>query len=300
MQPGTVNTSPSVIELLATLRAKHFSAGAWRQFFSGSWAMSRTVAQNNPRLTRSWSHLTVLLCMFALFILAAISASEGLPSVLHMLPGLLVCLAWQQSDFFWHLGLNRDPQTGELRQRLGIANILTALRGLLASVLIARLVAGLSTSAHFALAIFTVGILSDILDGELARRTNTRSRLGQIMDGEVDATLYLALAFVLVQNGRMSGWVIVILLLRYLVPVLGALGSYILFARPVRFGSTLVGKYAGILQSLYFFALLLPHNRLFLTQVIATPLLVLTLVLLAAAVCMQIIMNVRRSVDEYH
>jgi len=214
--------------------------------------------------------------------------------MLRMLPGLVICLAWQQSDLFWHLSLNRDPQTGELRQELGIANMLTALRGLAASILIARLVAGLSTSSHLALTVFVAGILSDILDGEIARRTDTRSRLGQIMDGEVDATLYLVLALVLIQNGRMPGWVGLVLLLRYLVPILGALGSYLLFARPVRFGSTPTGKCAGILQSLYFLALLLPHNRLFLIQVIAMPLLVLTIMLLIAAVSMQIITNVRR------
>ncbi len=294
MQTGIPDTSPSVVELLTTLRAERFSLRAWRQFLSNSWIMSRTIARDNPQLTRSWLRLTILLCMLTLFILAAISSSEGIPTMLRMLPGLVICLAWQQSDLFWHLSLNRDPQTGELRQELGIANMLTALRGLAASILIARLVAGLSTSSHLALTVFVAGILSDILDGEIARRTDTRSRLGQIMDGEVDATLYLVLALVLIQNGRMPGWVGLVLLLRYLVPILGALGSYLLFARPVRFGSTPTGKCAGILQSLYFLALLLPHNRLFLIQVIAMPLLVLTIMLLIAAVSMQIITNVRR------
>jgi len=295
MQTGIPDTSPSVVELLTTLRAERFSIRAWRHFLSSSWIMSRTLARDNPQLTRSWLRLTILLSMLTLFILAAISSSEGIPTTLRMLPGMVICLTWQQSDLFWHLGLNRDPQTGVLRQELGVANTLTALRGLATAVLIARLVAGLSTSSRLALTVSVAGILSDILDGEVARRTDTRSRLGQIMDGEVDAILCLALALVLIQNGRMPGWVGVILLLRYLVPILGTLGSYLLFAHPVRFGSTQIGKFAGILQSLYFLALLLPHNRLFLTQVIAMPLLVLTVVLLIAAVSMQIIMNVRNT-----
>jgi len=47
-------------------------------------------------------------------------------------------------------------------------------------------------------------------------------QIGQILDGEVDCILYLALALVLIQNGSMPGWVGVFILLRYLVPIMGA------------------------------------------------------------------------------
>src|SRR3982074_2698522 len=97
--------SPLVVEMLAVLRAERFSLRAWGKFLRCSWLMSRTTARDNPTLMRSWFHLTMLLCMLALFILATTSISEGINTMLRMLPSLALCIAWQQSDLFWHLGL---------------------------------------------------------------------------------------------------------------------------------------------------------------------------------------------------
>src|SRR5438045_8767303 len=108
MQPSISNTSPAVIELLATLRAQHFSIDAWRQFLSSSWIMSRAIVRDNAQLTKSWLHLTLLLCMLTILILEAISVSDGPSTMLRMLPGLLLCLSLSQSTLFWILGLIRD------------------------------------------------------------------------------------------------------------------------------------------------------------------------------------------------
>jgi phosphatidylglycerophosphate synthase len=204
-------------------------------------------------------------------------------------------IVWQQSDLFWHLGLNRQVHTGELLPVVGIANILTWLRGLGAAFLLARLVGGIPTSSGLALLVFLAGVVTDILDGQIARHTKTQSKLGRIADGEADFCLYLALTIILIQNTVLPLWLGSIMLLRFLIPLLAALVSYFLFAQPVRFGSTVWGKYAGLAQCLYFLVLLTPPQLSFLTRFLNLPLLVTTLILLIAAPLSQIVENVRRT-----
>jgi hypothetical protein len=83
------------------------------------------------------------------------------------------------------------------------------------------------------------------------------------------------------------------MLLRFLIPLLATLGSYFLFAHPVRFGSTLWGKYAGLAQCLYLLLLLAPPQLAFVTRLVNLPLLIITLALLVIAPIAQIMANVR-------
>ncbi|MFL5661089.1 MAG: CDP-alcohol phosphatidyltransferase family protein, partial [Ktedonobacteraceae bacterium] len=170
---------------------------------------------------------------------------------------------------------------------------LTWLRGLGACYLLGRLMGGMTTPAWLALSVLLGGVITDILDGEVARLTFTQTKLGQIGDGEVDFCLYLAITLILIQNAALPLWLGIIILLRFCVPLLAAGGSYFLFAHPVRFGSTVWGKYAGLAQCLYFLVLLAPPSLVSLTQFASLPLLIVTLILLVAAPVAQIVANVR-------
>lgn len=281
-----------VVDSLTTLRNAKFSVPAWIHFLRRSWEMSCATANANPSLKRSWARTTLLIGMLALVMLGASFIFEGPQTALRLLPGFLFCAAWQQSDLFWHLGLNRQKQTGKLLPVVGVANTLTWLRGLGAAFLLGRLVGGVSTPSWLALLILLGGIVTDIFDGQIARRTKTQSKLGRIADGEADFYLYLAIILILIQNSILPPWVGVVMLSRFLLPLLAAIGSYFLFARPVRFGSTTWGKYAGLAQCLYFLVLLAPTQLASLTKYFNTPLLIVTLILLIAAPLAQLIENV--------
>lgn len=231
--------------------------------------------------------------ILAVAILLATFFFEGPERTLYILPGFLFCVVWQQSDLFWHLGLNR--QSGRLLSSVGIANTLTWLRGVGASYLLARIVGGVGTPSWLALIVFLIGVVTDILDGQVARITRTQSKLGQIGDGEADFCLYLALAIILIQNTVLPLWLGLVMLLRFCIPLIAALASYFLFAHPVRFGSTVWGKYAGLAQCLYFLVLLAPPRLAPIVQVVNLPLLVATLILLVIAPLAQIVENVRIS-----
>jgi phosphatidylglycerophosphate synthase len=293
MQQTGTTENQFVVDLLTTLRNERFSPLAWLRFLWRSWKMSVNTANANPSLKRSWFRTTVLIGVLALATLVAILFFQGLDRTLHLLPGFLFCVAWQQSDLFWHLGLNRQAHTGKLLPTVGIANTFTWIRGLGASLLLGRLVGGVSTPSWLALLVFLIGIAIDILDGQVARRTQTQSKLGQIGDGEADFCLYLAITIILIQNSILPPWLGLIMLLRFLIPLLVALGSYFLFVHPVRFGSTSWGKCAGLAQCLYFLVLLAPPQLAFLTRFANPPLLVATLILMVAAPFAQIVENVR-------
>lgn len=293
MQPGMPGEKQFVVDLLTTLREEKFSLPGWGRFLARSWDMSYRTANNAPTLLRSWRNITVGIALLVVVILLVCFAFEGSSITLRILPGFIFCAIWQQCDLYWHLGLNRQTRTEELLPTVGIANALTWLRALGASFLLGRLLGGISTSSWLALLVFLCGVATDILDGQIARRTGTQSKLGQLGEGEADFCLYLALTIILIQNAVLPLWLGLLLLLRFIIPLLAALGSYFLLAQPVRLGSTIWGKFAGLAQCLYFFALLAPTQMTFITHFTSLPLLIVMLILLVVAPVAQFVINVR-------
>ncbi|HKV57632.1 MAG TPA: CDP-alcohol phosphatidyltransferase family protein [Ktedonobacteraceae bacterium] len=294
MASALSNKSLFVVDLLTTLRDEKFSLMAWVRFLARSWEMSRHTAHTNPGLKRSWRRVSLMLSSLALMLLVASFRLEGPSIALHLLPGFLFCVAWQINDLYWHLGLNRQPETGTLLPVIGIANFCTQLRGLAASFLLGRLVGGVPTPTALILLVFLCGIVTDILDGQIARRTKTRSKLGQITDSETDFCLYLAVTVMLIQNSILPLWVGILMLARFFLPLLATLASYFILTHPVRFGSTMWGKYAGLAQCLYFLVLLAPPQLAEITRAVNLPLLIVTLALMIAAPTAQIAANVRQ------
>jgi phosphatidylglycerophosphate synthase len=284
-----------VVDVLTTLRQEHFSPLGWWRFLGRSWEMSCRTAYDNPGLKRSWALVTAFMGILAVAILLANFFFEGPGRTFSILPGFVFCVAWQQSDMFWHLGLNRSGQSGTLLPTIGMANTLTWLRGLGASYLLARIICGIGTPSELALMVFLGGVATDMLDGQVARLTKTQSKLGQIGDGEADFCLYLALSIILMQNNALPLWLGLVMLLRFCVPLVAALTSYFLFAQPVRFGSTIWGKYAGLAQCLYFLVLLAPPQLTPVVRVVNLPVLLVTLALVFVAPLAQFVENARES-----
>lgn len=291
MLQTTDSENQFVVDILTTLRNEKFSPLAWAHFLGSSWRRSCATARANPSLRRSWTHITMFIGAFALAIIVVNFIFEGPSKTLRLMPGFFFCVAWLQSDLYWHLGLNRHNRTGTLLPVIGAATTLTWLRGLGASYLLGRFVGGISTPSWLALLVFLSGIMTDILDGQIARRTQTQSKLGQIADGEADFCLYLAITLILIQNNFLPLWFGLVILLRFMIPLLAALASYFLFSHPVRFGSTIWGKWGGLALCLYFLVLLAPGSLAFLTRIVDLPLLIATLFLLIVASIAQVVVN---------
>jgi phosphatidylglycerophosphate synthase len=295
MLQTTDNENQFVVEILTDLRNEMFSPLAWMHFIGSSWERSRATAIANPALKGSWIQTTILIGAFALAILVVNFIVEGSITTLRLMPGFLFFIGWQQCDLYWHLGLNRQIRTGKLLHVIGAATTMTLFRGLGASYLMGRFIGGIYTPPWLLLLVFLCGIITDFLDGQIARRKQTQTKYGQIADGEADFCLYLAIACILIHEGILSPWIGLFVLLRFTIPLFAAIASYFLLARPVRFGSTTWGKAAGLALCSYFLLLLAPDRLIFLTRYLHRPLLIVTLLLLAIAPLAQIARNFRDS-----
>jgi len=295
MLQTTDSENKFVVDILTDLRNEKFSPLAWMHFLGASWERSRATARANPALNGSWIQTTILIGAFALSILVVNFIVEGSIVTLRMMPGFLFFVGWQQCDLYWHLGLNRQSRTGKLLQVIGAATTMTLLRGLGASYLLGRFTGGIYTPLWLLLLVFLCGIITDFLDGQIARRTQTQTKYGQIADGEADFCLYLAIACILIHEGILSPWFGLFVLLRFTIPLFAAIASYFLLARPVRFGSTSWGKAAGSALCFYFLLLLAPDQLIFLTRYLHRPLSIATLLFLAIAPIAQIARNIRDS-----
>src|SRR5258708_37034490 len=165
------NENQFVVDLLTTLRNERFSPLAWVHFLQRSWEMSCATARANPSLKGSWPRITLLIGVLALAVLAASFIFEGPQTASRLLPGFLFCVTWQQSDLFWHLGLNRQVGTGKLLPTVRVAHSFAWLGAFGPSFLVCRLVGGVSTPSCLALLVFLAGIATEMLDGHIARRT---------------------------------------------------------------------------------------------------------------------------------
>src|SRR5260221_126605 len=109
----------------------------------------------------------------------------------------------------------------------------------------------------------------------------------------VTCLVALLALLILIGNGLLPLWVGFVMVLRFIIPLVAALLSYLAFASPVRFGSTVWGKYAGLAQCVYFFVLLASTSLSPLVLLLKISLLVVTICLIVVASVAQVVVNMR-------
>lgn len=122
--------------------------------------------------------------------------------------------------------------------RLGLANAVTLLRLALVSALIIPLLGGAHEPVAI-MAIATVSLSLDGVDGWLARRQGLSSDFGGSFDMEVDSVFALVLALLAALGG--APWIVVVLgLPRYLFWVAGAIWPWLYDPLPPRYSGKVV------------------------------------------------------------
>jgi phosphatidylglycerophosphate synthase len=148
-------------ELLDRLRADRFTPGAWGRFFDDAFRRSRVVRARRPELvrqSRTWG---------------AVGLAAAMPFGVRA--SAEWALWWAIVD--WHLGMVESPD-GRARP-LAAADALT----------LARLWAAPVVRRHPEAWLVAAGMATDVLDGQLARRTGP-TRLGRDFDSTAD-TVFL-------------------------------------------------------------------------------------------------------------
>src|SRR6202521_4188581 len=118
------------------------------------------------------------------------------------------------------LFLGRDTEL------MNLPNLLTLSRLAAIPVLMVLLIARFPGHDELGAALFIVFSLTDTLDGQLARRRGTVRNLGPFLDPLADKLFVLSVLMVLVQEGLVAAWVVVVIFSReLLITILRSVGA---------------------------------------------------------------------------
>ena len=109
---------------------------------------------------------------------------------------------------------------------MNLPNALTVSRLLAIPALMVLLITRFPDHDQIAAAVFVVASLTDTLDGNLARRRGQVTELGKFLDPLADKLFILSVLIVLVQEGELAAWVVVVIFSReLLITVLRSLSA---------------------------------------------------------------------------
>lgn len=142
-----------------------------------------------------------------------------------------------------NIGADQDGQANEVSDKIfTVANVISFLRLCMAPVSLCFLLLG---NDIVATVLFAVTAATDFVDGQIARRTHTVSRLGQLLDPTVDRVLMICGVVGLLSIGRLPAWIVAFVLARDVFLILG--GSYLLREHGIRVPVVYAGKVATTL-----------------------------------------------------
>ncbi|MBE6471113.1 MAG: CDP-alcohol phosphatidyltransferase family protein [Coriobacteriaceae bacterium] len=145
------------------------------------------------------------------------------------------------------------PAQEEVSDRIfTVANFITFLRLCLIPISFALLLQGRDIAAGV---LFGLTAATDFLDGYIARKTHTVTRLGQMLDPLVDRLLIISAVIGLLIVGRLPLWIVLVVLLRDIY-VLGG-GIYLIRKHGIRVPVSYIGKVGMWFLSIGFAGLLL-------------------------------------------
>lgn len=122
---------------------------------------------------------------------------------------------------------------------LTLPNVLSFIRLCMIPVFLVLLLNGFNLAATI---IFAIAASTDWVDGQVARRTNSVSKLGQLLDPFVDRFLMISGVVGLLIIGRLPLWIVLVVVLRDVFMLAG--GSYLISRWKVRVPVIYVGKVA--------------------------------------------------------
>lgn len=125
---------------------------------------------------------------------------------------------------------------------LTAANVITFIRLIMVPVSLGFLLCGNDLAATV---LFALTAATDFLDGQVARRTNTVSKLGQLLDPAVDRLLMICAVVGLLAIGRLPAWIVALVLARDALLLIG--GAWLLREHGIRVPVIYAGKVATTL-----------------------------------------------------
>ena len=104
-----------------------------------------------------------------------------------------------------------------MKKHLTLPNQITLLRILFIPIIAAVLVIKFKNHIDITVFLYVVAILTDSLDGQIARRRNLVSKLGKFLDPLADKLLLITILVILVLKNVLPLWVVVVIAARELI-----------------------------------------------------------------------------------
>lgn len=133
-----------------------------------------------------------------------------------------------------------------------LANVVSFVRLLMVPLYLFLLLNGNNIAATL---VFATAAATDFLDGQIARRTHTVSRLGQLLDPAIDRILMITGVLGVFLVGRIPLWVIIVVVVRDAYLLIG--GAWLLSRYHIRVPVIYPGKFATTFLFIGFSGLLL-------------------------------------------
>lgn len=140
---------------------------------------------------------------------------------------------------------------------MNLPNSLTALRILLIPVFVGFLI---YEQAERALIVLVVAGITDALDGAIARITNQRTQLGEVLDPLADKLLMVSGFVTLAIMHKVPSWTAIVVVSRDLILIMGTVVAR-LTDSPLNITPTVLGKSTTALQLLYLVLVLVVWAR---------------------------------------
>ena len=97
---------------------------------------------------------------------------------------------------------------------MNLPNKLSMLRILMIPVFVILALMNASAAQYAAVGVFVLAAITDALDGHIARKNGLVTNFGKFIDPIADKLLVMSALIVLVERGRMPGWVCIVMLAR--------------------------------------------------------------------------------------
>ncbi|MCD8316847.1 MAG: CDP-alcohol phosphatidyltransferase family protein [Eggerthellaceae bacterium] len=136
----------------------------------------------------------------------------------------------------------KHEQEQVLNTPFTIANGISVVRLCMVPVFLVLLMSGYNLASAI---IFGVAAVTDFLDGQVARRTHTVSRLGQVLDPIIDCLLMISVVLGLLFVGRLPLWIVLYVLIREAFLIVG--GGILIIFKGIRIPVIYPGKIATTL-----------------------------------------------------
>jgi cardiolipin synthase len=226
---------------LVDLRKEGYTASAWLRYVRRALAFARERALANPAAVRSI--LSVGLLLFSLTLAASVAlALLGEPALGRQI------FAWTVLGLFpmialvlLHVDLIRAPD-GTPLDAIGWPSVITLARVALVPSFLIAVLGGRFRLAFF---VFCAAILSDVIDGWVARHFGQETRFGAILDPLADILCSFWL-FVGLWLGGLVPWPLIVLATTRMLMLLVGGGYLYVTHGPPRIQSTIPGKLTGL------------------------------------------------------